>query len=398
MACRRKLGVVHQDGASAFWLFLVLLLLASSCCIAFAAAQEESSAEQEKESNEIIVEKENPTLESILKKSLKKAVGGGIPGAAAGLIQVMTLMWLRTLINYQSRYGGSSFRRSFATMYADGGIRRFYRGVGFALVQAPLSRFVSTAANDGINALLPALEMTKQWGPGRTTVVAALVVGAWRMLLMPIDTCKTVLQVDSVEGFRHLMLKVQAGQFSVLYQGAVAQAIGSFVSHYPWFYTYNFLVSINFMHHLISSQHIRNALIGLISGITSDVVSNCLRVVKTTKQAMGSKRSISYAETISMILNADGWRGLFGRGLKTRIMANALQSVLFTVVWRGLAERWGTSHTADKNNRRTELEGEEDEALLDNITYSNTEESENPEFNISIYDAEEEGDTSTPIS
>lgn len=35
-------------------------------------------------------------------------------------------------------------------------------------------------------------------------------------------------------------------------------------------------------------------------------------------------------------------QGLFGRGLKTRIFGNALQSILFTIVWRGLAERWSS--------------------------------------------------------
>jgi hypothetical protein len=34
-------------------------------------------------------------------------------------------------------------------------------------------------------------------------------------------------------------------------------------------------------------------------------------------------------------------QGLFGRGLQTRILGNAVQSVLFTIIWRGLAERWG---------------------------------------------------------
>ncbi len=41
-------------------------------------------------------------------------------------------------------------------------------------------------------------------------------------------------------------------------------------------------------------------------------------------------------------------QGLFGRGLKTRIMGNAFQSILFTVVWRGLADNW---------SKRTEGEG-----------------------------------------
>ena len=37
---------------------------------------------------------------------------------------------------------------------------------------------------------------------------------------MPIDTCKTVLQVDSAEGFRNLMRRVKAGKIGLLYQGA----------------------------------------------------------------------------------------------------------------------------------------------------------------------------------
>lgn len=84
----------------------------------------------------------------------------------------------------------------------------------------------------------------------------------------------------------------------------------------------------------------RNAGIGLAASIVSDTAVNAIRVVKTTKQAVGSKHSMSYSEVIGMVLAADGWRGLFGRGLLTRILANALQSVVFTVLWRGLAERW----------------------------------------------------------
>jgi hypothetical protein len=78
---------------------------------------------------------------------------------------------------------------------------------------------VSTAANDGVETLLANLKLTEDWGPGRSTIIASIIVGLWRMVLMPIDTCKTVLQVDSVEGFRNLMRKVKAGKIYVLYQG-----------------------------------------------------------------------------------------------------------------------------------------------------------------------------------
>jgi hypothetical protein len=36
-----------------------------------------------------------------LKKAGKRALGGGLPGAAAMGIQVLSLMWLRTTVNYQ---------------------------------------------------------------------------------------------------------------------------------------------------------------------------------------------------------------------------------------------------------------------------------------------------------
>lgn len=71
----------------------------------------------------------------------------------------------------------------------------------------------------------------------------------------------------------------------------------------------------------------------------SDTVVNAIRVVKTMKQSLGTKHSISYTEAVQIVLAADGWTGLFGRGLGTRILCNALQSIVFTVIWRGLVDR-----------------------------------------------------------
>ncbi len=42
----------------------------------------------------------------------------------------------------------------------DGGVRRFYRGVGPALIQGPMSRFGDTAANAGTLALLDSYDST----------------------------------------------------------------------------------------------------------------------------------------------------------------------------------------------------------------------------------------------
>lgn len=180
------------------------------------AVEEPESVKSEPE--EIMEKPPQVTFSEILKRAGKSGIGGGIPGAIAGVIQVLSLMWLRTIMNYQCRYG-ASFLQAIRALFNQGGIPRFYRGLSFALIQAPLARFVSTAANDGVETLLANLKMTKAWGPGRSTVIASMVVGMWRILLMPIDTCKTVLQVDSVDGFRSLMRKVKAGKIYVLYQG-----------------------------------------------------------------------------------------------------------------------------------------------------------------------------------
>ena len=185
---------------------------------------------------------------------------------------------------------------------------------------------------------------------GREVVVAAFVVGFFRMMLMPIDTCKTVLQIENKKGLTQLLSKVRNGHIHLLYSGALANALSSFIGHYPWFYMYNLLSKNEALIEAIPWATGRNALIGFMSSIVSDTVANSMRVIKTSKQALGSTRSsITYAETISLILAVDGWRGLLGRGLKTRILGNALQSILFTVVWRGLSERWQEENTAEDN-------------------------------------------------
>lgn len=42
----------------------------------------------------------------------------------------------------------------FRTLWRQGGVPRFYRGFGAAMLQAPISRFGDTAANVGILTLL----------------------------------------------------------------------------------------------------------------------------------------------------------------------------------------------------------------------------------------------------
>jgi hypothetical protein len=76
----------------------------------------------------------------------------------------------------------------------------------------------------------------------------------------------------------------------------------------------------------------RNATIGFCASALSDTVSNSIRVLKTTKQA--SPAAISYRQAAASVIAADGVQGLFLRGLKTKILANGLQGMCFTILWR----------------------------------------------------------------
>ena len=82
-------------------------------------------------------------LGEALKEAAWKASGGGLAGAGAMAINVCTLMWMRTTVNYQYRYGMGTIE-AIKHLYNDGGrglsgIRRFYQGVGPALFQGPLA-------------------------------------------------------------------------------------------------------------------------------------------------------------------------------------------------------------------------------------------------------------------
>jgi hypothetical protein len=270
--------------------------------------------------------------DEVLNKALKRALGGGAAGAAAMGLQVGSLMWLRTTMNFQYRHGGST-GQALRTLYAEGGVRRFYRGIGPALIQGPMSRFGDTAANTGVMAALEDVDVPV----AAKTVAASAAAALWRIFLMPVDATKTIMQVEGAKGFSMLKNKVRVGGPTVLYHGALAASAATFVGHYPWFFTFNQLNALLPEAEGTWSKFGRNALIGFCSSVVSDTCSNSIRVVKTTRQT--AAEPMSYPETVRHVIAKDGLSGLFGRGLKTRILANGVQGMLFTVLWRGIMEQ-----------------------------------------------------------
>jgi Mitochondrial carrier protein len=178
-------------------------------------------------------------------------------------------------VNYQYRTG-TTFPVAMRTLYADGGLPRFYRGVVPALIQGPLSRFGDTAANTGMLTLLDSMESTQNLNIGIKTVSASAAAALFRIVLMPIDTVKTTMRTykatnessrtnsktcerypcsgalrtnsptrsvvrrlphDDTEvtgKFSSVIEKVKLGGVLTLYNGSYAAFGATFVGHYPY--------------------------------------------------------------------------------------------------------------------------------------------------------------------
>ena len=238
-----------------------------------------------------------------------------------------------------SRYRyGLTTTQALKKLYTEGGIVRFYRGLGPALIQGPLSRFGDTAANAGVLSLLENSASTRDLPVAVKTLAASMSAGAFRIFLMPVDAMKTIMQVEGKNGLPALGAKIRTGGPTVLYHGALAASAATFAGHYPWFATYNYLNHKLPQYEELHKKLLRSAYIGFCASAISDTVSNSIRVVKTTKQT--ATTPMTYPQVLRSVIATDGVLGLMGRGLKTKILANGLQGLLFSVLWRIGQDFW----------------------------------------------------------
>jgi hypothetical protein len=147
-------------------------------------------------------------------------------------------------------------------------------------------------------------------------------------------------------GLRLIYEKIGSKGVTTLFHGASASAMATFVGHYPWYTTYNYLnVWIPEYNNSLTTKLCRNAMIGFCASLVSDTLSNSLRVVKTARQT--SNKSSSYTLIVKDILKKDGMQGLLGRGLKTRILTNCIQGIMFSVLWK-LGQEYYNEKVSDK--------------------------------------------------
>jgi len=113
-------------------------------------------------------------------------------------------------------------------------------------------------------------------------------------------------------------------------------ASATFVGHYPWFFTYNLLSEKLPKQDDPLKELGRRAIMGFCSSAVSDTCSNSIRVIKVYKQS--SEVALSYPQVVKNVIEESGIRGLMFRGLETKILANGLQGILFSVLWKHFEE------------------------------------------------------------
>ena len=209
-------------------------------------------------------EKVSEPLSVVLKRAGKKALGGGLAGAMAMVAQVALLMWMRTVMNYQHANGLTTWE-AITTLYAEGGLARLYQGWQAALLQAPISRFGDTAANALMLSLLANIAIPE----AAKTFCSSWAAAGFRILITPIDAFKTTLQVQGTAGLAVLSERIAAEGVLTLWSGALATSFATFMGHYPWFVTYNFLQSRVPAANSGVKKQVRSAVIGFICSFTS---------------------------------------------------------------------------------------------------------------------------------
>ena len=261
-------------------------------------------------------------------QELQQALKAGLNGYKAMTIQVFSLMWLRTIMNYQYKNGGS-FKEVLIKLYKEGGIPRFYSGIIPALIQGPICRFGDTFSNAIILNFLKKYRIPIFI----KTIIASGTAGIIRIIISPIDTIKTMKQVEGKNAITKLRNRIKENGFLSLCDGALANSVLTIIGHYPWFLVHNYLDKyLPVYNHSIMYTLMRNAFIGFTSSCVSDIISNSIRVLKTSMQTGEGKKG--YKEIFEEIKKKEGIKEIFIRGLNTRLITNGIQGLMFNILWK----------------------------------------------------------------
>ncbi|PXF42931.1 hypothetical protein BWQ96_07378 [Gracilariopsis chorda] len=260
------------------------------------------------------------------------ALKAGMPGAAAAACQAASFMWLSTTAAFQYRSGFTTLQ-ALRTLYAQGGVARFYSGVLPTVLHITLCRFGDTTANNVALTLAPFDSLPLN------TLCASFAGGAWRASLLPLETLRSNMQVRGPAGFMLVLDRFRSSGFRGLYRGSAASFSAGVVGHFPFFFTVNVVSQAVPLTEdaSILAKIGRNGGMGFLAAMSADVFTNGFKVVATNKQTCD--KGLSYYEVARKIMRRDGVFSIVTRGLKTRLLANGLQGATFVLLWKEIESR-----------------------------------------------------------
>jgi len=158
---------------------------------------------------------------------------------------------------------------------------------------------------------------------GIRTLLASAVAALWRVIILPLDTAKTMMAVGGPGSLGSLQLRIQDDGLGTLWTGAMWVAIAAIGGHFPWFVTFNYLSEKIPESRSRCNKNMRRALIGFCSAVVATLCTNPFHNYKVQSQFAGTSDFGSSSVTA---------------GFQLRIFTALLSSILFTVMWQEIQE------------------------------------------------------------
>jgi len=258
------------------------------------------------------------SFQDILKSSLASS--------SAGIIQLSSLFWLKTIIKHQYRYGMSPLV-SFKQLSMDKDKFRFYRGYTPNLIKTVFGKFGDAAFYNYFHRE----EFNSLSNIERSSYIS-FASSFLKFNLMPLDTYTNMYQVRGNKGKIIMKEKLGKDGIKVLYNGSGAYLLSNLLGNTSWFFTMDYLNNIYYEKDIKKNDIKKNLGIGFASSTVSDLITNPIRILKTYKQS--NKENISYNTALKEIINSKGLFNLYYRGLPTKILLNGFNSAIFLVLWK----------------------------------------------------------------
>lgn len=137
-----------------------------------------------------------------------------------------------------------------------------------------------------------------------------------------------------------IIFRQQRLSFSLFYFACIATNTNLLLPFcsvfYSWFATYNFLSEKIPKQDTQLKELGRRAVLGFCASAVSDTCSNSIRVMKVYKQS--HPEQLTYVQVFRNVIAESGIQGLMFRGLETKILANGMQGILFSILWKQFEE------------------------------------------------------------